>query len=115
MPSNRMPDASEAWFDAFLKSVVNEGHLKSIINRDLRAKIERMLTSLTHEEASILRKRFGLGEDKAQSVEALADELDLSPDAIRDIERRALLKLKHPSRSGHLRSSPFVESSEEQN
>jgi|RhiMetdeSRZDD1v2_1073273.scaffolds.fasta_scaffold105856_2 RNA polymerase primary sigma factor len=104
MPSNEMPDASEEWFDAFLRKAVSDEHLKSIINRDLRAKIERMLNSLTDEEASILRKRFGLGEEKPQSVEALAVELDLTPAAIRDIERRALLKLKHPSRSGHLRS-----------
>jgi RNA polymerase primary sigma factor len=104
MPSNDIPDASEEWFDAFLRKAVSNDHLKSVVNRDLRAKIEHMLNSLTHDEASILRKRFGLGEEKAQSVEALAVELDLTPDAIRDIERRALLKLKHPSRSGHLRS-----------
>ena len=104
MPFNEMPEASEEWFDAFLRKAVSNDHLKNVINRDLRAKIDRMLNSLTHEEASILRKRFGLGEEKAQSVEALAVELDLSPAAIRDIERRALLKLKHPSRSDHLRS-----------
>jgi DNA-directed RNA polymerase sigma subunit (sigma70/sigma32) len=104
MPSNEMPEASEAWFDAFLRKAVSEDRLKSLINRDLKAKIELMLNSLTHKEASILRKRFGLGGDKAQSVEALAVELDLSPDAVRNIERQALLKLKHPSRSGHLRS-----------
>jgi RNA polymerase primary sigma factor len=104
MSSNTKPDASEEWFDAFLRKAISNDHLKDVINRDLRAKIERMLNSLTQEEASILRKRFGLGEEKPQSVEALAVELDLSPAAIRDIERRALLKLKHPSRSGHLRS-----------
>ena len=115
MPSNRMPDASESWFDAFFRKAASEGRLKSVINRDLRAKIERMLATLTKEEASILLKRFGLGDEKPRSLEDLAGELHLTPAAIQAIERRALLKLKHPSRSGHLRSFSLKESTEEQN
>jgi RNA polymerase primary sigma factor len=66
-----------------------------------------MLETLTHEEASILRKHFGLGNEKAQSLDELAQLLRLSPQEIEAIEKRALHKLKHPSRSTHPRS--FVE------
>jgi DNA-directed RNA polymerase sigma subunit (sigma70/sigma32) len=95
MPSNVMTDESGDWLVEFLKRANSF---------DLGARVERMLESLTPEEASILRKRLGLGNETAQSRDDLAQALQLSPPEIAEIERRALYKLKHPSRSSHPRT-----------
>jgi DNA-directed RNA polymerase sigma subunit (sigma70/sigma32) len=100
MSSNEIPYTSEERFDALLRRAVREGNLNAFV-----AKIELLLVAaITPEEENILRKRFGLGAEKPRSLEELAHELGLSPSAIREIEARALSKLKHPSRSDHLRS-----------
>jgi RNA polymerase primary sigma factor len=95
MPSNKMPNESGDWLVAFLKRAYS---------LDLGGRIERMLATLTSEEATILRQHFGLGNEKAQSLDELVQSLRLSPSEIQEIERRALHKLRHPSRSSHPRS-----------
>jgi DNA-directed RNA polymerase sigma subunit (sigma70/sigma32) len=73
-------------------------HSKETPNEQRLATINRMLESLTFEEANMLRERFGLTDEKAKPLEELALELaKLSPAEIRDIERQAFLRLKQPS------------------
>ncbi len=77
--------------------------LQRAIHRDLKKQIEAVLHSLSPKEAKILRRRFGIGEDSTRTLEELGQEFDVTRERIRQIEVKAIRKLKHPSRSGHLR------------
>jgi RNA polymerase primary sigma factor len=59
---------------------------------------------LSPKEERILRMRFGLGDDPPHTLEEVGQIFGVSRERIRQIEAQALRKLKHPSRSNHLRS-----------
>ncbi len=63
-----------------------------------------MLASLTPREERVLRLRFGVGMNTDHTVEEVGQQFSLPPERIRQIEAKALRKLKHPSRSRKLRS-----------
>ncbi len=77
--------------------------LQRAILRDLKKQIEEVLHNLSPKEAKILRRRFGIGEDSTRTLEELGQEFDVTRERIRQIEVKAIRKLKHPSRSGHLK------------
>lgn len=79
------------------------------INDDLRERIEKLLCTLNSKEAEIIRKRFGIGEDMPHTLEELGHEYGVTRERIRQIEMKAMRKLKHPKRSKWLRS--FLEAS----
>lgn len=79
------------------------------INDDLRERIERLLCTLNLKEAEIIRKRFGIGEGMPHTLEELGQEYGVTRERIRQIEMKAMRKLKHPKRSKWLRS--FLETS----
>lgn len=79
------------------------------INDDLRKQIEKLLCTLSSKEAEIIRKRFGIGEEIPHTLEELGQEYGVTRERIRQIEMKAMRKLKHPKRSKWLRS--FLESS----
>jgi RNA polymerase sigma factor RpoD-like protein len=78
--------------------------LDAVINRDLQDKIHKMLNTLSPKEERILRMRFGLGDEMPHTLEEVGQMFGVSRERIRQIEAQALRKLKHPSRSNHLRS-----------
>ncbi len=59
----------------------------------------RVLASLTPREERVLRLRFGIGMNTDHTVEEVGQEFSLPPERVRQIEAKALRKLKHPSRS----------------
>ena len=63
-----------------------------------------MLASLTPREERILRMRFGIGMNKDHTLEEVGQQFSVTRERIRQIEAKALRKLKHPSRSRILRS-----------
>jgi RNA polymerase primary sigma factor len=77
------------------------------IQGDMKKKIDRILCSLTPKEEKIIRKRFGIGEDIPHTLEEVGLEFDVTRERIRQIEGKAIRKLKHPSRSKWLRE--FIE------
>lgn len=79
------------------------------INDDLREQIEKLLCTLNSKEAEIIRKRFGIGEGMPHTLEELGQEFGVTRERIRQIEMKAMRKLKHPKRSKWLRS--FLETS----
>lgn len=81
--------------------------LDFVINDDLRKKIDKILASLSPKEEKIIRKRFGIGEDVPLTLEEVGLEFDVTRERIRQIEVKAIRKLKHPSRSKWLRE--FIE------
>jgi len=70
----------------------------------LRETTTRMLASLTPREERILRMRFGIGMNSDHTLEEVGNQFSVTRERIRQIEAKALRKLKHPSRSKVLRS-----------
>ncbi len=69
----------------------------------LKAKVNEVLETLTPREAEVLRLRFGLGEGTPQTLEEVGKAFNVTRERIRQIEAKALRKLRHPSRSKHLK------------
>jgi RNA polymerase primary sigma factor len=82
--------------------------LDAAIRYDLQRQINNALETLTPREEKVLRKRFGIGESTDHTLEEVGQDFEVTRERIRQIEAKALRKLRHPSRSKKLRS--FVES-----
>ncbi len=82
--------------------------LEAAIRYDLQRQINSALETLTPREEKVLRKRFGIGEATDHTLEEVGQDFEVTRERIRQIEAKALRKLRHPSRSKKLRS--FVDS-----
>ncbi len=82
--------------------------LEAAIHANLRETTTRVLASLTAREERVLRMRFGIGMNTDHTLEEVGQQFSVTRERIRQIEAKALRKLKHPSRSRKLRS--FLES-----
>ena len=69
----------------------------------LREQLEEVMDTLTPREAMVLKLRFGLQDGKARTLEEVGKQFDVTRERIRQIEAKALRKLRHPSRSKKLR------------
>ena len=69
----------------------------------LREQLEEVMDTLTPREAMVLKLRFGLEDGKARTLEEVGKQFDVTRERIRQIEAKALRKLRHPSRSKKLR------------
>ena len=69
----------------------------------LKEQLEEVMNTLTPREAKVLKLRFGLADGKARTLEAVGREFEVTRERIRQIEAKALRKLRHPSRSKKLR------------
>ncbi|MBS1236318.1 MAG: polymerase sigma factor RpoD, partial [Proteobacteria bacterium] len=70
----------------------------------LKEATEEILSTLTPREAKVLRMRFGIEMNTDHTLEEVGKQFDVTRERIRQIEAKALRKLRHPSRSEHLRS-----------
>ncbi|MGE6757324.1 RNA polymerase sigma factor RpoD [Corallococcus interemptor] len=80
----------------------------AVINMNLAEQTRKVLATLTPREEKVLRMRFGIGEKSDHTLEEVGQDFEVTRERIRQIEAKALRKLRHPSRSKRLRS--FVES-----
>ena len=78
--------------------------LESAIQENLKETTTRVLASLTPREERVLRMRFGIGMNTDHTLEEVGQQFSVTRERIRQIEAKALRKLKHPSRSRKLRS-----------
>jgi len=78
--------------------------LDSAIQENLKETTTRVLSSLTPREERVLRMRFGIGMNTDHTLEEVGQQFSVTRERIRQIEAKALRKLKHPSRSRKLRS-----------
>ncbi len=78
--------------------------IDSAVRYDLVKKIGQALSSLTDREEKVIRLRFGIGESTDHTLEEVGQDFDVTRERIRQIEAKALRKLRHPSRSNHLKS-----------
>ena len=69
----------------------------------LKEQLAEVMSTLTPREAKVLRLRFGLDDGKARTLEEVGKEFDVTRERIRQIEAKALRKLRHPSRSKKLK------------
>ncbi|HUB08437.1 MAG TPA: RNA polymerase sigma factor RpoD [Myxococcales bacterium] len=81
---------------------------EAVINMNLAEQTRKVLATLTPREEKVLRMRFGIGEESDHTLEEVGQDFEVTRERIRQIEAKALRKLRHPSRSKRLKS--FVES-----
>ncbi|MCB9478597.1 MAG: RNA polymerase sigma factor RpoD [Deltaproteobacteria bacterium] len=81
---------------------------EAVIQANLSDQTRKVLATLTPREEKVLRMRFGIGERSDHTLEEVGQDFDVTRERIRQIEAKALRKLRHPSRSKKLRS--FMES-----
>lgn len=93
--------------DSHLGDFIEDKRLVSpanaVINLNLQEQTRKVLASLTPREEKVLRMRFGIGEKSDHTLEEVGQNFDVTRERIRQIEAKALRKLRHPSRSKKLR------------
>jgi RNA polymerase primary sigma factor len=77
---------------------------EAVINVNLSEQTRKVLSSLTPREEKVLRMRFGIGEKYDHTLEEVGQDFDVTRERIRQIEAKALRKLRHPSRAKKLKS-----------
>ncbi|MDO8462140.1 MAG: RNA polymerase sigma factor RpoD [Deltaproteobacteria bacterium] len=77
---------------------------EAVVNLNLSEQTQRVLATLTPREEKVLRMRFGIGERSDHTLEEVGKNFSVTRERIRQIEAKALRKLRHPSRSKRLRS-----------
>jgi RNA polymerase primary sigma factor len=87
------------------KSVISPAD--AVINMNLSEQTRKVLKTLTPREEKVLRMRFGIGEKSDHTLEEVGQDFEVTRERIRQIEAKALRKLRHPSRSKQLKS--FIE------
>ncbi len=82
--------------------------MEAVVGLNLADQTRKMLATLTPREEKVLRKRFGIGEKTDHTLEEVGRDFEVTRERIRQIEAKALRKLRHPSRCTRLKS--FMES-----
>lgn len=88
----------------FIEDKTTPGPAESVTKANLQDAMRKVLCGLTMREEKVLRMRFGIGEKSDHTLEEVGQEFKVTRERIRQIEAKALRKLRHPSRSKKLRS-----------
>ena len=91
----------------FIEDKTIPSPVEAVISSNLTEVTNKVLATLTPREAKVLRMRFGIGERSDHTLEEVGQDFDVTRERIRQIEAKALRKLRHPSRAKRLKS--FVE------
>ena len=97
-------DDEDSSLGDFIEDTVIESPLENATEDSLHFATDDVLASLTAREAKVLRMRFGIGMNTDHTLEEVGKQFDVTRERIRQIEAKALRKLRHPSRSSHLKS-----------
>ncbi|MFB6421795.1 MAG: RNA polymerase sigma factor RpoD [Candidatus Malihini olakiniferum] len=97
-------DDEDSHLGDFIEDTMQELPLDSATSESLRSATHDVLAGLTEREAKVLRMRFGIDMNTDHTLEEVGKQFDVTRERIRQIEAKALRKLRHPSRSEVLRS-----------
>ncbi len=97
-------DDDDSHLGDFIEDSVNTAPIEAAMQAGLRDVVKDILDGLTPREAKVLRMRFGIEMDNDHTLEEVGKQFDVTRERIRQIEHKALRKLKHPSRSDKLRT-----------
>ena len=97
-------DDDDSHLGDFIEDSANTAPMDAAMQAGLRDVVKDILDSLTPREAKVLRMRFGIEMTSDHTLEEVGKQFDVTRERIRQIEAKALRKLKHPSRSDKLRS-----------
>ncbi|OXR48473.1 MULTISPECIES: RNA polymerase sigma factor RpoD [unclassified Pusillimonas] len=101
-------DDDDSHLGDFIEDLANLSPSESALQGSMRDVVKEVLDSLTPREAKVLRMRFGIEMSTDQTLEEVGKQFDVTRERIRQIEAKALRKLRHPSRADKLKS--FLES-----
>ena len=97
-------DDDDSHLGDFIEDTNNTAPIEAAMQAGLRDVVKDILDSLTPREAKVLRMRFGIEMSTDHTLEEVGKQFDVTRERIRQIEAKALRKLRHPSRSEQLRS-----------
>jgi RNA polymerase primary sigma factor len=97
-------DDDDSHLGDFIEDSANTAPIEAAMQAGLREVVKEILDSLTPREAKVLRMRFGIEMSTDHTLEEVGKQFDVTRERIRQIESKAVRKLKHPSRSDKLRS-----------
>jgi RNA polymerase primary sigma factor len=97
-------DDDDSHLGDFIEDSANTAPLEAAMQAGLRDVVKDILDSLTPREAKVLRMRFGIEMSTDHTLEEVGKQFDVTRERIRQIEAKAIRKLKHPSRSDKLRT-----------
>ncbi len=103
-------DDEDSHLGDFIEDTNQESPVECATSSGLSEATQKILNSLTPREAKVLRMRFGINMNTDHTLEEVGKQFDVTRERIRQIEAKALRKLRHPSRSEQLRS--FLEDQE---
>jgi len=93
----------ESHLEDFIEDKSSLMPLDSVIQQELKAQVRKAICSLTKKETEIIIKRFGLGDGVSQTLEEVGKHFKVTRERIRQLEGKALRKLRHPARSQSLK------------
>jgi RNA polymerase primary sigma factor len=88
----------------FIPDTTSLSPAESTVNKNLGSTTRKVLATLTPREEKVLRMRFGIGEKSDHTLEEVGQDFDVTRERIRQIEAKALRKLRHPSRAKLLKT-----------
>ena len=87
-----------------LEDETYENPEEKVINQNMKDEIDDVLATLSEKEAEVIRYRFGLNGRKAMSLKEVGEVFNLTKERIRQIEKKAIVRLQHPTRAKRLES-----------
>jgi RNA polymerase primary sigma factor len=97
-------DEGDTTLGDFIEDTHNVAPMEAAMQSGLRAVVSELLDGLTAREAKVLRMRFGIDMSSDHTLEEVGRQFDVTRERIRQIEAKAMRKLKHPSRTDKLRT-----------
>ena len=93
----------DSHLEDFIEDKASVIPLDMVIQQELKTQIRKVINSLSQKEAEIIKRRFGIGDGTSQTLEEVGKQFKVTRERIRQLEGKALRKLKHPARSHSLR------------
>ncbi|NOZ67814.1 MAG: RNA polymerase sigma factor RpoD [Deferribacteres bacterium] len=93
----------ESHLEDFIEDKASLIPLDAVIQQELKKHVRKIISSLSTKEAEIIKKRFGIGDGASQTLEEVGRYFNVTRERIRQLEGKALRKLRHPQRSGPLK------------